>query len=190
MQDLDIDLQALAASLSNVPVWSVLDIDAALCKSCLSDKESSLHHSASISKESKPNHGPQHTVQFSIAAHSRSTVETLMNDCCMGRSAESSSQPAATPVSDLDTSLARTSPAAMQTQPAAPGPSLSSGDQHHNSASLQTGGDAAAGSADMDDLDALLNAASLSIKPQASLAGTSKPARKEQESLEDWLDSL
>lgn len=194
VQDLNIDLQALAASLSNVPMWTVLDIDAASCKSCLSKHNTSLQHSANINKDSQPNRGPpDNAVQPSIAADSRSPVEAPLNDSFTGRSAERSSQPAATPKPEATTALACPAPApestaTVQTQPATHGPSQLLAD--HSSASLQTGRDAAPGKADIDDLDALLNAPNSCTKPQQSMSSASKPAPKQQESLEDWLDSL
>lgn len=194
VQDLNIDLQALAASLSKVPVWTVLDIDAALCKSCLSKYNTSLQHSANTSMDSKPNCGPSNTaVQPSTAAHSKFSVEAPLNDAFTDRTTKCSSHTAAISEPDATTASACPAPAGestakVQTQPAANRPPQLPAD--HSLASLQTGRDAAAGKADIDDLDALLNAPHSSIKPQQSVSSASKPAAKQQESLEDWLDSL
>ena len=192
VQDLNIDLKALATSLSNVPLWTVLDIDAALCQSCLSKHDASLQHSAHISSDSNPNHGPpEDAVQPSTAACSRFPVEAGVKDSFMGRSAESISQPAAASKPEATTTLACPAPAAestakVQTQHAAHAPSQVPED--HTLASLQRGGNAASGTVDIDDLDALLNAPIISTKPQHTLSSAS--ARRQQESLEDWLDSL
>ena len=191
-QDLSIDLQALAASLSNMPVWNVLDIDAALCKTYLPKTDTSLHRSASISKDSVPSHSPAEVTgeQPNTAAHFRSATpiqSRSRRDSSTGRSAESSSQLAASPIAETTTtSLASPAPdraAEVQTQPVAHR-------QSQASVSLQTGGDDLAGKPDMDDLDALLNAPSLSTKAQKASTSVSKPAPENQDSLEDWLNSL
>ena len=193
VQDLNLDLKGLSASLSNVPLWTVLDIDAALCQSWLSKHDASLQQ-PHINRDTKSNHGPpEDAVQPSTAACSRFPVEARVTDACMGRSAESTSQPAAASQPEATTTLACPAPAAestakVQTQHAAP--ALSQVPEDHSSASFQRGGNAAPGKADIDDLDALLNAPIVSTKPQHSLSSASKSAPKQQDSLEDWLDSL
>ena len=194
-QDLNIDLQALASNLSSLPVWDVLDIDAALCKTHQPKTE---HQSVSNRKENALAHAAAegNAVQPDAAAHFRSTM-TMHTHSEHGpttdRSAESTSQVAASPTAKATTSFASSAPAAesvadVQTQPVTPGLSKQTPAAHH-SESLQTGADALNSKSDIDDLDALLNTSSSSTKPQATSNSDSKPAQ-EQDSLEDWLNSL
>ena len=183
-QDLNIDLQALASSLSSLPVWEVLDIDAALCKM---DQPKTKQQSASVSMENALSHAPAEgdAVQpdAAAAAHARSTM-TMHTD----RSAESTCVMAASPT----TSFASPAPAAesvanTQSQPVAHTRSQQTLAGNHT-VSLQSGGDALESKSDSDDLDVLLNGSSLS-KPQVT-SKISKPAPQQQDSLEDWLNSL
>lgn len=194
-QDLNIDLQALASSLSSLPVWDVLDIDAALCKTHQPKQE---HQSASSNREHDQVHAPAEgsALQPNAAAavHSRSTMTMHTHsehDPTTDRSAESASQVADSPAAKATSCFA--SPAEIvantRTQPDAPGLSKQMPAAHH-SMSRQTGPAALNPKSDSDDLDALLNASSLSAKPQTASTSVSKPAPQEQDSLEDWLNSL
>ena len=193
VQDLNIDLQALALSLSSLPVWDVLDIDVALCKTHQPKTE---HQSASINKENTLSPAEGNTVHAgaAAAAHSRSTMTMHMHSehaPARDRSAESTSQVAASPKAKAiqkSPAPAAESVSEMQAQPVAPGLSQQTSAAQH-SASLQTGRDALNSKSDSDDLDALLNTASSSTKPRTASTSISKPAQ-EQDSLEDWLNSL
>ena len=187
-QDLHIDLQGLASSLSSLPVWDVLNIDAALCKTQWPKTE---HQSASLSRESALSSAPA-----DAAAHSRSTVTMhahSAHDPTTHRSTESTSQVTASPTAKATASFASPAPAVesvanMQTQREAHGLFEQKPAAHHT-APLQTDRDALDLKSDSDDLDALLNASSLSTKLQTT-STNSKPALQEQDSLEDWLESL
>lgn len=193
VQDLSIDLQALAASLSNLPVWDVLDLDIALCKTFQSKTEPSFHQSADITKHSTlslPAEGI--AVQPSSAKHpiSATAVQTLPeHDPVTDKPAESTSETAASSSVEATPSLAPAAESVAQVRSHRAEQVMSqqaAAAQH--SASLQSGGHAL--KTDSDDLDALLNAASMSTKPQGASVSVSKPASEEQDSLEDWLDSL
>ena len=197
-QDLNIDLQALASSLSSLPVWDVLDIAAALCKTHQPKQE---HQSASINREYALDHAPaEHSaVQPNAAAavQSRSTMTMHAHsehDPTTDRSAECTFQVADSPTAEATSSFVSPASAAegvanMRTQPDAPDLSKQVPAAHH-STSRQTGPAALNSKSDSDDLDALLNASSLSAKPQTATTSVSKPAPREQDSLEDWLNSL
>lgn len=190
VQDLSIDLQALAASLSNLPVWDVLDLDVALCKTFQFKTEPSLHQSANITKESTPSHLPAEGI--AVQPRSAIAVQTLPeHDPITDKPAESTSHAAASPKVKAIASSAPLAPAAesvaqLQRQPAEQ--MMSQQASAAQSASLQSGGHAL--KTDSDDLDALLNTPSLTAKPERVSASVSKPATEEQDSLEDWLNSL
>lgn len=194
MQDLSIDLQALAASLSNLPVWDVLDLDVALCKTFQSKTEPSIHQSANITKRSTlslPAEGI--AMQPSSAKHptSATAVQTLPeHDPVTDKPAESTSETAASPSVKATPSLAPAAETVAQVRShrAEQVMSQQASAAQHSQSSLQSDGQAL--KTDSGDLDALLNAPSLTNMPQRASASVSKPATEEQDSLEDWLNSL
>ena len=193
MQDLHIDLLGLAASLSHLPVWEVLDTDVALCKSFLSNTAKLVETPKTFSRSETSRQTSQPP---EIDAAQPNAPALLMPASPASR--ESNDKSNATPPGSKVQSVLSTKADAETSHPkpakASAGMTQSQAEMPqtptaHVAVSRQTGQHASAAEPDLDDLDALLNAPHLSDKSTKESTKVSKPPHQEQD-LEDWLNSL
>lgn len=202
VQDLNIDLHGLAASLSNLPVWTVLDLDASLCQTFLPvagqsesgnqthDNKAAQHHlhasTADVASDADANISLSTRDTLPQASQEPGARHTEDAKPIRQQQRENTSAPApANTQKMIDDSKGTTAALVMpatQTQAGAL--------QQDAKPSVQEGMPAPAGEMDNLDLDELLNIPDASTKPQAASTAVVKPASQDQDSLEDWLNSL
>ena len=174
-------MQGLADSLVNLPIWNVLDLEAALCQSFL----------PSATQEAAPetsNHPlDQSTGNADLAKTNTSAHSKPQNASGLGSAAVSRTTPAQTEAT------ATSSDAHALKGHAAITPAVQNQGFPSAAAVQQTfvdhkGGHDPSEDDDALDLDDLLNTAS-SI-PQPASTATAKAGPQDQDNLEDWLNSL
>ena len=192
-----INLQGLAASLSTLPVWTVLDLDASLCQSFLPAA------SQAEAADRSPSHGKDVTSQHPLPSTSANVPRSSMQLQSEKSAQALQSKRIATHVEsketvpeeqDDTTSTAtpvltdyKQSPAVPRQIPVQGHASVLQKNSHDTQ---QEGLHSPSGAPDTLDLDDLLNTPYTSAKPQASSTAIAKPGLQDQDSLEDWLNSL
>ena len=213
MQDLSIDLQGLAASLSNLPVWTVLDLDPALCQTYLAPStEQKQEKSSSSNTVSQVLQKPQPAISArDMPSEKRSNLTQLPSDRDQQQAREQNANEEQTaqeepnaqeeqnakdeadqdlshaqPADDQTSSTApvKTSNTVLPSQQAASNRQTPLSGQHQQH--VQKSQQAKAVHDDAFDLDELLNA---KPAPQTSTAIV-KPSSQQEDSLEDWLNNL
>lgn len=218
VQDLNIDLQALAVSLAHLPVGDVLNIDPCYCTdfaaaapdryaaSTDSNKMSAMEASRTSSQNAADDQKdvpdtstvtqhrlPKGQVAKNTLGKARQDASTAQKDLSNQKHANistaepdsASHRPAEVNAAHQDASQRK-----KDSSKAEEGPSDRMLFGKHGSTAAQTPLPAAS-SADMDDddLDAILNATDVdTIKPASTVI--QQPAKQDEGSLEDWLNSL
>lgn len=179
-------MRGLADSLASMPVWRVLDLDAALCQSFL--PSATQEAAPGTSNQPLDNFtGNAALAKINISTHSKpQNASELASD--LGSTAVSRMTPAQTEATATSSDVhalechAAITPA-VRSQGSAPAATMlpqAFVDQEGRHAPSEDG--------DALDLDAVLNTPS-SI-PQAASIAIAKPGPQDQDTLEDWLNSL
>ena len=220
MQDLNIDLQALEVSLAHLPVDSILDLDSCYCtdfeaaatdrnanstgsherpaikasgissqstaddQQAVPDNPAVMQHKLPKGQVAKDTLGKARqddsTAQKDLSTQHRTNVSTAEPDSASQRPAEVNAVHRGASQRQRDSSKAEGSSSDR----------VSSGE--HASVAAQTSLPAVS-SVDKhdDDLDAILNATDVgTIRPTSTVVQQPAAAKQDEESLEDWLNSL
>ncbi|MCJ1297914.1 hypothetical protein MMC08_000703 [Hypocenomyce scalaris] len=187
VQDLNIDLQGLADSLSKLPIWTLLNLDADVCQSFV----------RGASQEAEPGTNRHHDTP----------LQPSISNSTTGAAAKISSNIQSTASNALDMASEAGPAASIRPVPDQPeAKSISIGSKTRLSSALpaeksitadavspqqktapEKGQHAPPGDEHLD-LDDLLNAHGSAMQPTST--AIAKPQSQDHDSLEDWLNSL
>ncbi|DBA74296.1 TPA: hypothetical protein ACH3X1_011075 [Trebouxia sp. C0004] len=167
-------MRGLADSLASLPVWSVLDLDAALCQSFL----------PSATQETAPGISNQlldHSIGNADLAQRHSTHSRPQNASDLSPAAGNTTFPAQTEATSPLKGHAAVTPA-VHSQGSFPAAAVQQNFADHK------GRHAPSEDGDALDLDNLLNTPSSLPQPESTAIAKAGP--QDQDTLEDWLNSL
>lgn len=187
VQDLNIDLQGLADSLSKLPIWTLLNLDADLCQSFV--------HGASQDAFPGTNRHHDTPLQPSIssstigaAVKTSSNIQSTASDA-LDLASEAGPAASISPVPDQPEAKSIAVDSKTRLSSALPAEKYINADAAPPQQKLapEKGKEAPPGDEHLD-LDDLLNTHDSAVQPTST--AIAKPQSQDQDSLEDWLNSL